>query len=1290
MLAMHSYPAARTRYILASCVLATVLLLCPRQARSIYTPQSLRGEQDYAPTQLIVKFRPGTVVPDGSRLRSVRADADRRLSELRRRFTVTHEKPLLAKRHAAHPGGSPLQEVYVLQIMPGTDIEDAAKAFQDLAIVEYAQPDYPLEFYDVPDDPLYSHQWGLHNTGQAHYHIVRISGNENDTLTTVTGTPDADIDAHEVFADPPDNTSSVVVAIVDTGVDPNHPDLGGSFWVNPHEVPGNGLDDDHNGITDDTIGCDVVNGSNDPADEYGHGTHCAGIVAAVTGNSQGVAGVTPGARIMAVKCWPLTLVNAAKGLVYAAENGADVINMSWGANFEMPVVYDALRFAQSRGVVLIASAGNDGEEKVNYPASYPEVIAVGASNSDDEVAYFSTFNEYIDLCAPGLSILSLRAAGTDMYGTKGEPLVHIIEDDYYLASGTSMSGPHVVAAAAYLRSLSPGLSHDFIKSVLETTADDFVDPYGLGQSYPGWDMYSGHGRINLRAALDAPRPAISAVLTSPYKFAVVSGILDIVGTADGDDFTDYSVEYGVGSTPSSWTEIHSSATPVTDGSLATWNTAGLEGLYLLRVTVGEHNRATVPVFVVSEARVEITFPAENDTLGGFTPILGSAICPDYSHTVVEYGSGPSPATWYPINTATEMTYAGQLASWHTVSLADGSYTIRVSVYSDVGQEAQQSITVFLVAPFAGENGWSADVGAQTASSANYCDIDQDGENELIVGTASGIRVLNTDGSFQVTGIPPFPGGDYRIVPAVGYLDSDEYADVVFVRSDGMLLGYPSSAPSFQVPLSETPNMNYIMPANEDQVPRVFLKDINGDGLDEIHYFPGGNEYDGRQGWHFIFNPDGSSWACGFPPHVSYRYCLPADLDGDGVDEIYCYGDNLAQFDTCGNLINSMLLIPDGHAIAKYGSDMSAVDIDGDGKSELILHGFSGTGVCSDGRHYIYAFDEALLVKDGWPRDMAIGSYFRPSHPAFGDLDGDGSLEYVVAFTDLEISYLRVWRLDGAPFLTTASPAGEFARSFNPGIFNTALIADLDGNYEPDIFVAADPDLMPFDFNVERIIAYTPQAALVGRFPMVVAQDLTFLEIHNAVVADIDQDGSLDLAYTSADRKVVFQNFPGRQYYPELAFCPMWRYNPRLNATFSINPDIDADSVPNGLDNCPSVPNPDQADDDADGVGDVCDLCPTVFDPDQEDTDGDGIGDACCCVDRGNIDGIIGAGGPVDVADLTYLVAYLFLGGSGPPCPEQGNVDGIAGAGGPTDVADLTYLVVFLFQDGPAPPACPQI
>ncbi len=149
----------------------------------------------------------------------------------------------------------------------------------------------------------------------------------------------------------------------------------------------------------------------------------------------------------------------------------------------------------------------------------------------------------------------------------------------------------------------------------------------------------------------------------------------------------------------------------------------------------------------------------------------------------------------------------------------------------------------------------------------------------------------------------------------------------------------------------------------------------------------------------------------------------------------------------------------------------------------------------------------------------------------------------------------------------------------------------------------------------------------------------------------------------------------------------WWMMARLSGWNPAPQDNDGDGVLNGDDNCPNRYNPLQEDIDSDSVGDSCDNCLSDYNPGQEDADQDGVGDSCCCIDRGNVDHVVGVGGPVDVADLTWLVEYLFQGGDIPPCPEEANADGVVGAGGPSDVADLTFLVAYLFESGPAPPPC---
>lgn len=1247
-------------------ILTTILLLGSGSTHSAYFPDSPDSESPATPTRLIVKYRSGAVAYEGARVRGTASTGIDRLTELRERHQVTGERPLLRNSPVRPSTDNSLGRTYVVSVAAGIDIEAVAESYRALDIVEYAQPNYPLELYDVPNDPLYIHQWGLNNTGQDHYEVYRYLGAGNDVLSTVTGIADSDIDALEVYESAPPILSSVVVAIVDTGVDPDHPDLDGAYWTNPGEVADNGLDDDHNGIVDDVVGCDIVGGSGDPTDEHGHGTHCAGIVASVAGNGIGVAGICPGARIMAVKCWPLNLLTVAEGIIYAADNGADVINMSWGAAWETQTVRDALLYARSRGIVLIAAAGNDGDVRTNYPASYPEVISVGATTSADQVASFSTLSDYIDVCAPGHSILSLRGAGTDMYGDKGEPEVSIIDDEYYLASGTSMASPYVVGVAAYLRAVSPGLSHDVIKGLIEASADDIVDPYGLGAILPGWDMYSGHGRVNLLAAIGAGPPSVRAALTSPEGQSIVSGTIDILGSADGADFTEFVLEYGVGRAPTSWTEITSSITPVTEGLLGSWSTEGMPGSYVLRLSVGGSNFAYMPVYVAEAVHAEITSPSPSEFIGGHVPIVGTAICPNFGHAVVEYGSGVAPASWILITTLTAAVVDDLLGSWNSSTLPEGTYQLRLSVYSSSGLESRETVPVYMEVPFAGADGWSTPLGDMPGSSPTYCDIDLDGSYELIVGTRSGIVVVNTDGTIQTEGIPTLPIGDFRITPAVGRLDGDQHdEDIVFVSADGMLFGFPTAASPFSVALDVAPKMNN--PFTND-LPRVFLRDIDGDGFDEIHYFPGGNGYTSYLPQHYVYNADGTPWACGSPTNSDDARCQPADLDGDGVDEIYCLGDELTQYDICGNLIASIVIEHEGHTMSTWNIDLSAVDIDSDGKTELILHGTFESGPLAWLGFYTYAFDEGLTLKEGWPQAMGINGFFAPTHPVFGDLDGDGSLEYVSAYTDLEQSYLFAWNLDGTPFLG-ASLSGEFTRYPNPGSTHCPMLFDLDDDLRSDIVVACGPDMgypnsvYPF----ERILAYDCLSNPLDRFPLVVTETTLYGGAHNVLLGDFDEDGYTDLAYASLNHQLVFQRFPGNDYRSELAFYPMVRYNRRQNGNviFANHTDLDGDGIVRGEDNCPDTYNPDQTDGDGDGIGDACETCCVGRIGDANGSGGDEptIGDIAVMVDAkfisstcvGNIACLVEAdvnqSGGVDsdcddisVGDISILIDYLFITG----------------------------------------------
>ncbi|GGK14406.1 hypothetical protein GCM10010965_04320 [Caldalkalibacillus thermarum] len=252
---------------------------------------------------------------------------------------------------------------------------------------------------------------------------------------------------------------NVVIAVLDTGVDTRHQDLAEKL----------------------VEGFNVLDESSDFQDNHGHGTHVAGIAAAVTNNITGIAGVSWNNTIMPVKVLDKNgaggLFEVINGIIWATDHGAKVINMSLGDDEHSDLLYDAVRYAYEHDVVLVAAAGNDNVDVPMYPAAYPEVLAVSAVNHLQEKAAFSNYGDYIDVTAPGEHIPST-----------------FINNQYVFMSGTSMAAPHVAGLAGLIRSLNPDLSNREVMDLIRQTADD------LGPI--GHDPYFGYGRINVYQALD--------------------------------------------------------------------------------------------------------------------------------------------------------------------------------------------------------------------------------------------------------------------------------------------------------------------------------------------------------------------------------------------------------------------------------------------------------------------------------------------------------------------------------------------------------------------------------------------------------------------------------------------------------------------------------------------------------------------------------------------------------------------------------------------------------------------
>ena len=221
---------------------------------------------------------------------------------------------------------------------------------------------------------------------------------------------DCDVDAPEAW-DIETGNEDVIIAVLDTGVEINHSDISDNIWINSDEIGDNGIDDDNNGFVDDVNGWNFAYGGiNDVWDNQGHGTHCAGVIGAVGNNNKGVAGLCWNCKIMPVRVLPdgpMPIHILAEGVFYAIENGARVISMSLGIYGYSRYLEDLFYYADSKGVICIASAGNDDTYEVQYPSGYEEVISVAATDQNDERAFFSNYGSSVDIAAPGVEIYSL-------------------------------------------------------------------------------------------------------------------------------------------------------------------------------------------------------------------------------------------------------------------------------------------------------------------------------------------------------------------------------------------------------------------------------------------------------------------------------------------------------------------------------------------------------------------------------------------------------------------------------------------------------------------------------------------------------------------------------------------------------------------------------------------------------------------------------------------------------------------------------------------------------------------
>jgi len=909
--------------------------------------------------------------------------AKERKEQLRKRFpTRAARAPKKARTHN-------LENIYVLTINKGVNIREAVNAYRALAGVEYAEPNYIYRLDYTPDDPYYS---SSNSWGQGYNDMYGLYN----------------IDAADAWDD--SKGSGIVVAVVDSGGDIDHADLSGNVWQNTGEIADNDIDDDGNDYVDDVYGWDFYSDDNDPTDLFGHGTHCAGTIAAVGDNTTGVVGVAYESEVMVLKCShdedSISLAACTEAIVYATDNGADVISMSWSSIGGIPsAMREALEDAYDAGCVLVSSAGNASTDVLLfYPAVMREVIGVSAFDDDDDPAGFTNHGSEIDVGAPGVDVLSLRADSIT------QDWLPVVGTYYARCGGTSMAAPHVAGVAALILEENPSFSSEQVRQALRITADDVGDS--------GWDVYSGFGRVNAGDAVDVDPPC-AAYFSSPEPGELFSGsTLAIEGLAYGPNFQSYVVDYGEGLAPTSWTTHNTSNTAVsTDGTLATsLSAANFEpGKYTLRlrVTSSDGTYEDRVMFLVPQD-MQSGFPITTITSSDSLSTSGMKIADidnDGVNELVLVSNGHLLAYEGDGN---EVTGDWPCSDYGSFLVTPAIYDIS-SIYS--GSEIIHMDDYLHLIKSDGNRYANYDSGCLSGGSNSgwdhltvVCDLDDDGAQEAILPYGDyynwvqeyfidegGVYALELNGD-DVSGSWPVMVGGYPWTGSlsVGNVDDDPEMEVAFVDRENSYLyltehtgsnvsGWPIDPPT-------------LLCLSDVRLGGTSMIDVDEDGFDEVVFVVGDQLC--------VYNTDGSQ-VSGFPVDLGVETLntirpIAGDLDGDDHLEILvALKGKIFQYNHDGSSVTNWPVT----CANVSGCSLVLGDVDGDGDEEIVAIGVMPP--------VIHVFHHDGSAADAWPLPLTE-PWAAYGVPAIGDLDGDGDAELTATSWGFTNCKIYAFDCDGVP------------------------------------------------------------------------------------------------------------------------------------------------------------------------------------------------------------------------------------------------------------------------------------
>ncbi len=882
-----------------------------------------------------------------------------------------------------------LDSYAILSFEDNLSLPAALAVLQNHSAIEYVQYNHYFETDHVnPNDSLFAEQWGLS--------AVRASR----AWETETG------------------ASEIIIAVIDTGIEDQHPDLKRAIWINAGEDLNqngvsdhedlNGIDDDGNGFVDDIRGWDFTDApnfvdggdylarDNDPSDEHGHGTSVSGIIAAEMNNGLGVSGLAPSCRIMNLRAGTsqglLEEDDVAAAIVYAVQNGASVINMSFGDTVVSPFLRDVIQYAHKRGVVLVASAGNSGTDLPHYPSGFSETVSVGAIQQNLALAGFSNFGATVDLVAPGQQIWTTKKGG-----------------EYHLFSGTSASAPFVSALAGLLLSSRPELTPAQIKSILTTTAMDLGDE--------GWDAQFGAGLIDAAFAIEAEHAAIAEIKSPKMDAGFAPETVTIRGTASGAFLANYSLSYRAATSSENWSEItFVENRQIIDDSLGVWQTENIpDGEYLLRLEVVEQNGARIE----DNVRVFLDGTPPSIQNVAVTPMLDR----DQHAALISFETDD---------------ISSAMLNWR----ARGSSEFRQIPFNFVVNKHR------LLFPDAFSNGEAVDffiiaknaagLSAQLPDDGSFYEINFS-EQPVITSHFAASTTQIQSGFLLSQFVDLNQNGRTEIVLAPTGQDGGLEELQIFEKSgEGFVEAFTFSKPLF---------------------PRD-VGDSDGDGLQEVLAGFGPSSFVFEASSKNAF-PANMVWADSTNDFWAARF---ADADSDGFGEIIARVSN--EWQVWENAGDNNFAFAASLPNFTGGDNLTGppraeiADFDGDGKTELLFGDF-------DGDIFIYEANGDNVYQPTWSDSLPLLN--TTDFIKAGDFDGDGVTDFAVAcHTDPDLNtehqfdarhwLVRIYRGIGNDQFDAVWEQAFFG-FFPPKDFDSGLGAgDLDGDGTDELFLSLFPDL----------------------------------------------------------------------------------------------------------------------------------------------------------------------------------------------------------------------------------------